>query len=357
MRTKLIDIMNKLNKISWPMFCPDATRGVIRSLDSEDLRLVGVKGVVVNAYHLMTEPGISVIKQAGGIKKFMNWDGVVISDSGGFQLLSLVYRDANLGEINEKGIEFYKIVSGKRKKYSFTPEKSIQIQFDLGSDVMVCLDDCPRDNARDEEIELSVKRTIEWARRCKIEFEKQVKIRGLNERPGLIGVIQGGNSRELRAMCADKLIEIGFDGYGFGGWPMKEGKLDVEMLKFVADLMPDDKIKYALGVGKPKEIEECYEYGYKLFDCVLPSRDGRHGRLYLTDGKEIDLRKEKYVRDTRPIDEDCGCRVCQKYSRSYLHHLFLIRDSLAGRLATIHNLSVYMDVVNKLKFKAEVLKP
>lgn len=333
--------MKETNKIKWPLFCPDATRGVIRGLDSEDLKEVGVRGLVVNAWHLLTEPGISVIKQAGGIKKFMNWNSLVISDSGGFQLLSLVHRDASLGKVSDKGIDFIKSVGGKRKKYNFTPEKSIQVQFDLGSDIMVCLDDCPKENATEEEAKESVRRTIEWAKRCRDEFDRQVKKRKLVEVPWLFGVIQGGDYLELREKCAKELIKMNFDGYGFGGWPMKDGKFDVDMLEFVAKLMPDDKLKYAMGVGKPKEMRECVAMGYRLFDCVLPTRDGRHGRVYLSDDAEIDLRKEKYVRDSRPIEDRCDCVVCQKYTRSYLHHLFMIEDSLAGRLASQHNLYVF----------------
>lgn len=346
---KEIEINKKTYK--WPVFCPDATRGVIRGLDGDDLKLVGVEGLVVNAWHLMSEPGISVIKRAGGIKKFMNWDGLVISDSGGFQLLSLVYRDASLGKISDKGIEFNKIIGGKRKKYKFTPEKSIQIQFDLGSDIMVCLDDCSKDKAGKADVERSVERTVRWAKRCRDEFDRQLKMKKSDKVPKLIGVIQGGDYKEMRKKCADELIKLDFDGYGFGGWPMKNGQLDREMLGYVADLMPNDKIKYALGVGKPVEIVECLKKGYVLFDCVLPTRDGRHGRVYLVDNEELDLRQEKYVRDFRSIDEGCSCRVCLKYTRSYLHHLFLIGDSLAGRLATMHNLFVYQKMINEQKFK------
>jgi len=343
------ELIVEQKEYQWPIFCPDATRGVIRGLDSADLHLSGVEGVVVNAWHLFTEPGISVIKQAGGIKKFMNWDGLVISDSGGFQLLSLIYRDGSLGKINEKGIEFKKSVGGKKKKYFFSPEKSIQIQFDLGADIMVCLDDCPREGATRADVELSVDRTIEWAKRCRQEFDRQVKNRKLTDRPKLIGVIQGGDFEDMRKKCAEQLKEIGFDGFGFGGWPLKNGNLDREMLRYVADLMPNDKIKYALGVGKPAEIMECVEMGYVLFDCVLPTRDGRHGRVYSIEGKELDLRQEKYVRDQRPIDDQCQCNVCQNYSRSYLHHLFMINDTLAGRLATMHNLYAYNVILIKLK--------
>jgi len=333
--------MNEPNKTKWPMFCPDATRGVIRGLDGDDLRSVGVRGLVVNAWHLLTEPGISVIKQAGGIKQFMNWGGLVISDSGGFQLLSLIYRDKSLAKISDRGIVFNKKVGKKLKKYEFTPEKSIQVQFDLGSDVMVCLDDCPREGASLAEVELSVKRTIDWAGRCRQEFDRQLEVRKVRQRPMLVGVIQGGDFVEQRQRCARELVVMDFDGYGFGGWPMKNGKFDYDMLKIVADLMPDDKVKYAMGVGKPKEMRDCVEMGYQLFDCVLPTRDGRHGRVYLSDDSELDLRKEKFVRDYYPIETGCECEVCQNYSRSYIHHLFMIGDSLAGRLASLHNLYVF----------------
>jgi queuine tRNA-ribosyltransferase len=361
---KQISIKDK--KIPFPTFFPDATRGVIRGLDSCDLKAAKVEGLIVNTYHLMTQPGTTVLEEIGGIKKFMNWDGWVVSDSGGFQLLSMIYRNASLGKITADGVTFYRGSKGRRKRYHFTPEKSIQVQFSIGSDILICLDDCPSATANQEENEISVKRTIQWAKRCKEEYLKQLdlcKIDG-SHRPHLFAVIQGGNDKNLREKCANELMKIGFDGFGFGGWPLgRQGNLNTEILSFTANLMPDNLPKFALGVGNPQAIVEGFKMGYNIFDCVLPTRDARHQRLYVfsEDPEKIDILdpkeiyqylyilREKYVRDDKPISEFCDCYTCKNYSRSYLHHLFKIEDSLAGRLATIHNLRMYTRLIENLR--------
>ncbi len=353
--------------IDLPIFMPDATKGVIRGLSSRQLVDAGVEGLIVNTFHLSNQPGATVLKQVGDIHDFMDWEGFVISDSGGFQLLSMVYKNPALGNISSKGISFSGSVSGKNRKYMFTPEKSIQTQFRIGSEVMICLDDCPRQGCSQQENKESVERTIEWAARCKEEFNSQIDFREIpkDERPLLFGVIQGGDDGELRKYCAAKLQEIGFDGYGFGGWPLTgEDELNYSILKLTADLMPDDKPKYALGVGSPEYLVECYKMGYSIFDCVLPTRDGRHGRLYVLNpnvNKEnvleesesvtahMYIREERYVRDSRAIDPACDCYACKHYTRSYLHHLFQIEDTLGADLATIHNLRTYTRLIDLLR--------
>lgn len=361
---KQVSIKGK--NLSFPTFFPDATRGVIRGLDSSALKEVRVEGLIVNTYHLMTQPGTTVLEEVGGIKKFMNWDGWVISDSGGFQLLSMIYRNASLGKITSDGVTFYKGSKGRRKKYRFTPEKSIQVQFSVGSDILICLDDCPSANAGQKENGLSVERTIGWAKRCKEEYLKQLRLRKIDDsdRPLLLAVIQGGNDKQLRERCAKELIKIGFDGYGFGGWPLdREGNLNVEILHLTASLMPNHLLKFALGVGNPQAVVEGFKMGYNIFDCVLPTRDARHKRLYnlinnplKTNLLEVQnvyehlhIAREQYVRDTEPLSNFCDCFTCQHFTRSYLHHLFNIEDSLAGRLATIHNLRTYTLLIENLR--------
>lgn len=358
--------MNRVQSLQFPIYFPDATRGVIRTLDSRDLEAVNVEGVVTNAYHLMTQPGTSVIKQLGGLHGMMDWNGVVVTDSGGFQVLSLIQSNPKFGKVTNDGITFYKETKSGKKRYNFTPEKSIQVQFDLGADIMICLDDFTPREATTEEVSTSVERTIAWGKRCKQEFEKQIKQRKLSDedRPILLGVIQGGQDLRLRERCADGLKEIKFDGYGFGGWPLNKDKtLDVETMQFTADLMPDGLPKFALGVGMPENIIAGYKMGYTIFDCVLPTRDARHQRLYVftTDPETVDILKtpdivrhmhiirEKYVRDNTPIDPSCDCLTCQHYSRAYLNHLFKIKDMTAGRLATIHNLRTYTRLIEKLR--------
>ncbi len=329
-------MINNFNSL-FPIYLPDATLGVVRSLDSQDLQNCGIKGIVVNTFHLMSKPGIKILNKAGGIKKLMNFRGVVISDSGGFQLLSLIYKNPRLGRVENKGVALYSGLKKQRKTY-FTPEKSIQIQAAINPDIMICLDDCPKVCALRQENEISVIRTIEWAKRSKSQFSK-LKLQSFK----LFAVVQGGNYPDLRKKCALELIKIGFDGYCFGGWPMRNGRLNHKILKYTASLLPDNKPKYALGVGKPEDIKACFKMGYTIFDCVLPTRDARHQRLYLKKGY-LYINKQKYALDFRPISQNCKCHTCRNYSRAYLHHLFKIKDPSAWRLATIHNLWIYSSI-------------
>ncbi len=352
--------------IKLPTFFPDATRGVIKSIDSLDLTLSGIEGIIVNTYHLYNTPGIDILKKAGGIKNFMNFNGTVISDSGGFQILSLVYQNSKLGKIEDSGVTFFQISKGGDKKTVFmSPEKCIETQFDIGSDILITLDDCPpRWKESKKDIKSHINRTIMWAKRCKDEYLRQIKLRKLKNKPLLFAVIQGGEYKDLRKYCAEQLIKIGFDGYCFGGWPMKEnGEFNIEILSYTAKLMPQGAFKYALGVGDPASIIQCAKSGYNIFDCVLPTRDARHKRLYLfkknpdkvnilndTDLFEfILINKEKYKDDFSTISNFCDCFTCKNYSKAYLHHLFSIEDTLAYRLATIHNLRVYSKTIELIR--------
>lgn len=355
--------------MQFPIYFPDATRAVIRTLDSQDLQAAGIEGVVTNTYHLMTQPGTTVIESQGGLHKFMGWEGWITTDSGGFQVMSMLQGNPHLGKITDDGIIFYQSSHGRRQKYEFTPEKSIQVQFKLGADIMVCLDEFTNPNASSAEAERSIERTTAWAKRCRDEFDRLIKQHKMSDidRPILIGVIQGGRDKKLRARSSRELLEVGFDGYGLGGWPFDEnGKLDVELVKFNADLTPDSLPKFALGIGNPQDIINCFKMGYTMFDCVLPTRDARHQRLYTFrhDPDQIDLLsvdqinkylyilREPYTRDHRPISEYCDCHTCRHYSRAYLHHLFRIKDATAGRLATIHNLQMYTMLVERLRTMA-----
>lgn len=363
MNLKSYKIKNK--EMNFPIFLPDATRAVIRSLDSKDILNSSIEGVVVNAYHLFQEPGIDILKSVGGVKRFMGFDGWVTSDSGGFQLYSLIHNNPDLGRIDDEGIKIKKGLGGKTGKFLFTPEKSIETQFEIGADILICLDDCPKRDANEKELGLSLKRTIEWGKRSKDEFERQVKKRNLKEKPILLAVIQGGSNKELRKECAQELIKIGFDGYGFGGWPMdEEGKLNRDILEYTANLMPDNLPKFALGLGSVEGIVEGVKMGYNIFDCVLPTRDARHKRLYVfnrdldsidfSDNNFFDflyINREVYSQDKNPVSQYCDCHTCENYSRSYLRHLFSIGDSLAWRLATIHNLRFYSQLIELLRNK------
>lgn len=362
----LKNIKIKEKTLQFPCFFPDATRGVIRSVSSNQLNEVDTEGLIVNTYHLLSEPGAEVIKCAGGIKSFMHWDGWVISDSGGFQLLSMIYQNASFGTVTEDGVNFRKGSKGNTKSYKFTPEKSIQTQFTLNPDIMICLDDCPGPKATRAEVELCVHRTLAWAKRCKDEFTTQLQTRKLTgtQKPLLFAVIQGGDYKDLRKHCADGLKAIGFDGYGFGGWPLDDGGLlNSDILSYTAELMPDTLPKYALGVGNPQALVDCYKMGYTIFDTVLPTRDARHKRLYVftKDPRTANLAtetnfydffypiREPNVRDQNSVSNYCDCYLCKNFSRSYLNHLYTIEDSLAETLGTIHNLRTYQLLIENLR--------
>ncbi len=347
-----------------PVYFPDATRGVVRTVDSHDLEVCGVQGLVVNAFHLSTRPGAGLIKQAGGIHRFMGWRRPIASDSGGFQLMSMIRENPRYGTITRRGVHFTDL-DGNRKKTLFTPERSIRLQFDLGADLVICLDDCPSPDASPQEVEASVERTIHWAKRCRAEFDRQLEMKRQVEgpRPLLFGVVQGGYDREMRARCATALLPLGFDGFGFGGWPIApDGELALDVLTYTAGLTPDTHPRFALGVGKPEHIVRCYLAGWRIFDCVLPTRDARHGRLYVFEAASLDevnlrasgfyshvyVRDEKHRRQENPISAACDCPCCRDYSLSYLHHLFDIGDPLGLRLATLHNLRFYTQLMERV---------
>lgn len=359
-KPKTIKIKGK--KYDLPIFIPDATRAVVKSIDSIDMKEAGVRGAVVNTYHLMSDPGTSTLKKFGGVKDYMNFDGLITSDSGGWQVFSLIHRNNIPGKITDAGVTFS--IGGAKKKL-FSPEKSIQVQFDIGSDIIICLDDFTPPNATYDENLKTVERTTRWAKRCKIEYEKQLKNRKLDDtsRPLLFAVIQGALDKELRKKSAEELIEIGFDGYGFGGYVVDEnGNLDLDISEYIAGLIPEDNIAFALGTGSPWEIAALYDYGWDIFDCTLPTRDARHKRLYTfkkepktrADLKDknfyeyINIHREKYYRDDSPISEHCDCHTCKNYTKAYLNHLFRINDTSAYRLATIHNLRFYNRVIELL---------
>ncbi len=352
-------------RLRLPAFLPDATRGVVRALDSADLAACGVDGLMVNTLHLSSHPGATIVSAMGGIHRFMQWPGPIASDSGGYQVFSLIHESANLGSVSRNGFT-YRLAKG-HKKQTLTPEKAIQKQFQIGADLMFCLDHCTHPTAGADVQRESVEHTIEWARRCREEFDRRAHQRRDDEgRPLLFAVVQGGGDPALRRECAERLVAIGFDGYGYGGWPVDRDGMLVEMVEYVADLVPVDAPKHALGIGKPDNLARCSAMGYNLFDCTIPTRDARHQRLYVFDGDpaEIDLtagpfyrnlymQDDKHRRDAGPVSEGCDCLCCRSYSRAYLHHLFAIRDPLAHRLATIHNLRFYSRLMELLRAKTD----
>jgi queuine tRNA-ribosyltransferase len=347
--------------LSLPAFLPDATRAVVRTLDAADVVACGIDALMVNALHLAAHPGTAVVAHFGGIHAFMGWDGPVASDSGGFQAFSLVTGSPKLGAVSEHGFTYRLDKAGPKK--TLTPEKCIRKQFQLGADILFCLDHCTHPDANPDTQRESVDHTVKWARECKDAFVRELEQRTDQEsRPLLFAVIQGGSDGALRRECAERLQEIGFDGYGYGGWPIGDNGQLVDMVAEVAQLVPPEFPKHALGVGKPDNIVRAYRLGYDLFDCTIPTRDARHERLYILTTNERDLLNkgvdcyrclnigdERYVRDSGPINETCDCLCCRTYSRGYLHHLFRVRDAAAQRLATIHNLRTYARLMQGLR--------
>ncbi|MCL1844650.1 MAG: tRNA-guanine transglycosylase [Defluviitaleaceae bacterium] len=354
-----------------PAFFPDGTRGVVRCVDAADLAACGVRGIVMNAYHLMSKPGAQVIKSVGGLHAFTGWDGVIVTDSGGFQVFSLLRENASMGEVRPNEIIFRR----DGKKTILSPEKCIQSQLAYGADILMTLDHCTHPTDPYDVQARAVDTTIRWGRKCMDEYLKNS--RGLRHgtparraKPpltpehGIFGIIQGGNEKKLRRECAEALIEMGFSGFGFGGWPLDEkGRLTEEILAHTAELMPTG-VKYAMGIGKPENIVACVKMGYNLFDCVIPTREARHNRLYVFNeefesARDIELDgnfykyhyilDDEYRRDSRPISRICDCHTCQNYSRAYLRHLASIGDGLANRLATIHNLRFYTMLMERFR--------
>ena len=333
-------------ELALPVFLPDATRGVVRSVDAADLASAGVRGVCVSALHLASNPGAGAVRAAGGIHKLMGWDSPVLSDSGGFQIYSLLAESPRSGSVTAKGFRYRLDPSGGKKL--LTAAKSIQVQRRLGSDICVCLDHCTHPAAPPDEQAASVANTLAWAKACREEFDRSAAADGTK----LFAVVQGGADAEGRRRCAEGLLAIGFDGYGFGGWPLDDAGRLIDAVAQVAELLPADAPKWALGVGKPENVAAAAAMGYGLFDCALPTRDARRGRLYASAGDDYErlhITDARYVRDGAPVDPECDCLCCRRYSRAYLHHLFHIRDSLAGRLATIHNLRFYTRWTTRLR--------
>jgi queuine tRNA-ribosyltransferase len=343
---------------SLPVFFPDATRGLVKSIDTTDIENTKTTGILVNTYHLYKDLGIDFIKSKGGIKKFMDYSGFVISDSGGFQVGSLIKMNPTAGYVNDKGATFKPL---GEKIVKLTPEDSIKFQMELGSDMVVVLDDFTDPKATYDEAKKSVDRTILWAKRSKIEFDRLcgLKLTNDDQRPLLLGVVQGGYFQDLRKYCAIELAKIGFDGFGYGGWPMNpDNTFDLVSAKTIAENTPEGYLLYGLGIGMPEDIVALTKLGYNIFDCVLPTRDARHGRAYIFNGNDIEsdhfydflmLKKGKTMNDDSKLSDFCDCLTCSRYTRSYIAHLFKTGDSLAGRLVTIHNLRFYSMLMEKIR--------
>ncbi len=349
-----------------PLFFPDATRGEIRELSFADVKKTGLPGILVNTYHLLREIGQNKTQEAGGIRNILGWDQSLISDSGGFQVMSIAKKGGGNSTVTDEGVTF----TWGGIAYHFTPEESIKYQLAMKTDLCVVLDDFTPPGATYIEAEETVRRTTLWAKRCKDTFVQECDRLNLplSQRPYLIGVVQGAYFADLRMQSMRELIAIGFDGYGYGGWPMKNGKFDIETARLMADNLPVDSLLYGLGIGKPDDIVACVQLGYQIFDCVLPTRDARHGRLYVYTApslSEINLfaqrfyeyynpRQAGHLTEKFPVSRACDCELCTTLTRAKLATMWRARDSRVLRLATIHNLRFYSILMEKLREKPTI---
>lgn len=341
-------------QVRLPAFVPNATRAAVRGLGPEQLAGSGIEGVIVSTAHLAVEPGASVVRALGGIHRFMGWDGPVLSDSGGFQAFSLT-KQRGLARVSETGLRYR--FSPKRRFRDLTPRTCIEAQVRIGADVIYCLDHCTDPRASRNEHEESVRLTLRWARQCRQAFDE---ITGDADRPPplLFAVVQGGPHPDLRKHCADELAQIGFDGFGFGGYPVIDGTL-VDDVPQLPTFLPDDVPLHGLGIGTPEHLVAASRAGFGVFDCVLPTRNARRGVLYrrldvdATQSRRraatANLLEEPWVRATGPVDPDCDCTTCSRFSAGYLAHLYRTDEQLAGTLGSVHNLRFYTRMIEVLR--------
>lgn len=325
--------------IETPAFMPVGTYGSVKAMTPEELKGLGAEIILGNTFHLMLRPGTKIIRKHGDLHDFMHWDKPILTDSGGFQVFSL----ADMRKISEQGVTFQSPVNGD--KVELTPEYSMQVQRELGSDIVMVFDECTPYPATEQEARDSMQLSLRWADRCKIAHADNPS--------ALFGIVQGGMYNEYRLESADGLKKIGFDGYAIGGLSVGEPMAERnEVLDFTAPLLPQDKPRYLMGLGKPEDIVESVRRGIDMFDCVIPTRHARTGFLYTRTGI-VKIRNSRYQDDLRPIDEECGCYTCQNYSRSYLRHLDKCSEILGMRLNTIHNLHYYQDLMRDIRTAIE----
>lgn len=381
-RRRIGKLKTRNGEISTPFFMPIATKGAVKGVSPEELRKLGAEMVLGNTYHLWLRPGDDLILKAGDLHKFMNWSGPILTDSGGFQVFSLGERAAkkfgkNGVKLTEEGVEFIDPIDGK--KCFMSPEKSIDIQLNLGSDIIMVLDECPPYPSSHEYVEKSVELTTRWARRCLDYFKEKTKNIPKDKKPLLFAIVQGGVYEDLRKKSAKDLVEMDFDGFAIGGVAVGEPRKHLEeIISWVEPFLPKEKPRYLMGLGKPEEVVMAVKNGIDMFDCVIPTREGRHGRLFVWNEqselsiinhqlpknnqkskfqisnkgnfyKTINIANEEFREDFSSIDSKCDCYACKNYSKAYLRHLLKTQETFYLRLASIHNLRFYMKLIGKLR--------
>lgn len=326
--------------VETPAFMPVGTCGTVKAMMPESVAATGAQILLGNTYHLMLRPGADLVEKMGGLHRFMNWDKPILTDSGGFQVMSLT----GLRKLSEEGVEFSSHVDGK--KYFLSPEESMKIQHKLDSNITMCLDECVKLPAAYETVKKSVEMSMRWAKRSKDAWINR-------EGYGIFGIQQGGDYRDLRAWSAERLKEIGFDGYAIGGLAVGEGQEKMfEVLDYAPGMLPDDKPRYLMGVGRPDDIVGAVLRGVDMFDCVMPTRSGRTAQAFTRFGT-INIRNARHREDPRPLEEGCDCPLCTNYTRAYLHHLQKANEILAVMLLTWHNIRYYQRLTAGLRAAIE----
>ncbi|MEZ5887958.1 MAG: tRNA guanosine(34) transglycosylase Tgt [Paracoccaceae bacterium] len=323
-------------EVRTPAFMPVGTAATVKAMLPESVRATGADILLGNTYHLMLRPTAERIARLGGLHRFMNWDRPILTDSGGFQVMSL----ADLRKLTEEGVRFKSHIDGS--DHMLTPERSMEIQKLLGSDIVMCFDECPALPATDDTVAKSMRLSMRWAQRSRDAF---------GDRPGhaLFGIMQGGVTRDLREESAAALTAIGFDGYAVGGLAVGEGQAAMfSVLDYAPGFLPEDRPRYLMGVGKPDDIVGAVERGIDMMDCVLPSRSGRTGQAWTRRG-QVNIKNARHADDPRPLDEQCTCPACRSYSRAYLHHVFRSGEIIASMLLTWHNLHYFQDLMEGLR--------
>lgn len=335
-KARLGKITTNHGEIETPIFMPVGTRATVKTMTPDELKKIGSQIILSNTYHLFLRPGTDIIEKAGGLHNFMNWDKPILTDSGGFQVFSL----SDNRKITEEGVHFRSHIDGS--KMFISPEKSIDIQNVLGSDIMMAFDECAPYPASHEYIDNSMRRTLRWAERCK-EHHKNI------DKQTLFGIIQGGMYKDLREISAKEMVDMDFKGYSIGGLSVGE-PLDLmnDILDYTTDFMPENKPRYLMGVGSPDYLFEAVERGVDMADCVLPTRIARNGTV-LTHKGRIAIKNALYKEDFSSLDEDCQCYTCRNFSKAYIRHLFNVDEILGMRLATIHNLYFLLDMMKNIR--------
>ncbi len=319
-----------------PVFMPVGTAGTVKAMTADAVRSTGARMVLGNTYHLMLRPGAERVARLGGLHRLMDWKGPILTDSGGFQVMSL----SGLRKMDEDGVTFQSHVDGS--KHRLTPERSVEIQRLLGADVTMCFDECTPFPATHEEAAKSMRLSMRWAARCRTCFAPR-------DGHGLFGIVQGSTFEDLRAESSAALTSIGFEGYAIGGLAVGEGQEAMfSTLDFTVPMLPETHPRYLMGVGKPSDLLGAVRRGVDMFDCVIPTRSGRMGRAYSARG-QINLRNARHAEDDRPLDPDCGCPACRKHSRAYLHHLLKCDEMLGPILLTWHNIQYYQDLMARMR--------